>query len=251
MTMSHAEAEELLGAYVLDALPAAEARRMEDHLAECPEHVAAAAELRTTQSLLALTAGDVDPPPELRGRIVQAVAGSPPGSWAQSRRIAGVPAGVVPVQRASRMPQWAPRRAYLAVAVALLLSLGIGGLIGSRLSATQPALVAYYTFQGDAARAPGAEARLVYFRDRQQAVLAVSGLPRLTAGQVYEMWLIKSGVPVDEGISADPSGKVATQISGDLTKFDQLAITIEPGEQSLPTTTPILIGNLRTTSTRS
>jgi len=31
-------------------------------------------------------------------------------------------------------------------------------------------------------------------------------------------------------------------------RFDQLAMTVEPGEQQLPTTTPILIGNLRTSS---
>jgi hypothetical protein len=76
----------------------------------------------------------------------------------------------------------------------------------------------------------------------------VSGLPRLTAGHIYEIWLIKGGVPVDEGISADPNGNVAAAISGDVPRFDQLAITVEPGEQQLPTTTPILIGNLRTSS---
>jgi hypothetical protein len=80
-------------------------------------------------------------------------------------------------------------------------------------------------------------------------VLTASGLPRLTAGHVYEIWLIKGGVPVDEGINADPNGNLAAPISGDVPRFDQLAITIEPGEQLLPTTTPILIGNLRTGST--
>ncbi|TMD04846.1 MAG: anti-sigma factor [Chloroflexi bacterium] len=239
MTITHAEADELLGAYALDALTAAEARRLEEHLAGCPEQAAAAAELRTTQSLLALTAGEVQPPPELRQRIRQAVAANP----SQSGTVSGPAAAIVPIRRASRMPRWAPRRAYLAVAAALLVSLGVGGLIGYQLSQSQQPLA--YTFQGDPTRAPGADARLVYFRDRQQAVLTVSGLPRLTAGHVYEIWLIKGGVPVDEGISADPNGNVAAPISGDVPRFDQLAITIEPGEQQLPTTTPILIGSLR------
>ncbi len=243
MTMTHAEAEELLGAYALDALPDAEARRLEEHLAGCPEHAAAAAELRTTQSLLALTADEVPPPPELRQRIRQAVAVNP----SQSPTVSAPARRVVPIRRASRMPRWAPRRAYLAVAAAVLVSLGVGGLIGYQLSQSQQPLA--YTFQGDPTRAPGAEARLVYFRDRQQAVLTVRGLPRLTAGHVYEIWLIKGGVPVDEGIGADPNGAVAAQISGNVPRFDQLAITIEPGEQQLPTTTPILIGNLRTGAT--
>ena len=98
-------------------------------------------------------------------------------------------------------------------------------------------------------RAPGAEARLVYFKDRKQAVVAASGLPRLATGQVYEMWLIKDGVAVDKGISTSASGDLAAQLSGDLSQFQQFAITIEPKEEPVPTTKPILVGSLKTAST--
>jgi hypothetical protein len=43
-------------------------------------------------------------------------------------------------------------------------------------------------------------------------------------------------------------GKVGVQLSADLSQFDELAITIEPGEQQLPTT-PILIGHPRSGTT--
>jgi len=76
-------------------------------------------------------------------------------------------------------------------------------------------------------------------------VVAATGLPRLASGQVYEMWLIKGGVPVDKGISASSSGDIGAQLPGDLSQFQQFAITIEPGEQQLPTTKPILVGNLQ------
>lgn len=229
MTMDHREAEELLGAYALDALEADEAGRLEEHLASCNEHAAAAAELRQVESLLALTADDAEPPADLRGRIVQAVN--------EDRG-----AAPVPIRQAPRRPRWAPRPAYLAVVAGLLLALGVGGVVGYQLSQTQQLA---FTFPGDPSRAPGAQARLVYFKDRKQAVLSVTGLPRLSAGQVYEAWLIKGGQAVDEGVGTQANGSLGLQIPVDVSQFDQLAITIEPGEQSQPTSTPILAGQLR------
>jgi len=52
-------------------------------------------------------------------------------------------------------------------------------------------------------------------------------------------------VPVDKGVSTSANGDLAAQVSGDLSQFQQFAITIEPGEQPLPTTKPILVGNLQ------
>jgi anti-sigma-K factor RskA len=240
--MNCAEAEELLGAYALEALPEEEARRVEDHLRTCAEHRAAAAELRRTSALLPLTVEEGNPSPELRARIIEAVKATPAEPVAAAREARGTT--VVPLRRIARFPTWAGRASRLAVAAAIALALGVGGLIGYQLGHSAQAQVAY-TFQGDPTAAPGAEARLVYFKDRKQAVVAVSGLPRLGSGQVYEMWLIKNGVPVDKGISTSETGDLAAQVSGDLSQFQQFAITIEPGEQQLPTTKPILVGNLQ------
>jgi anti-sigma-K factor RskA len=243
-SLDEAEADDLLAAYALDALPEAEARRVEEHLRSCAEHRGAAAELRQTGSLLSLTTDELEPSPELRRRIVEAVKAAPGQSMAVDHRAPRSP--VVPLPR--RFPSWLPKPARLAVAATVAIGLGISALIGYQLGqiAAQPVA---YTFQGDASAAPGAEARLVYFKDRKEAVLAASGLPKLTSGQVYEMWLIKNGVPVDKGISASATGDLGAKLSGDLLQFQQFAITIEPGEQQLPTTKPILIGNLQGRST--
>lgn len=238
MSINCSQAEDLLGAYVLDALPDDETRRMEEHLASCREHAAAVAELGKTQSLLALTVDEGQPSPELRRRIVEAID-------------AGLPADPSPAtpsldaqrdRRIRHLPRWTLRPLHGAVAAAIVLSLALGGVIGYLLSqAGQPIA---YSFQGAPSSAPGATARLVYFKDRKQAVLTVSGLPRLAADHVYEIWLIKGVVPVDEGIGTGADGKLGVQLSADLAQFDELAITIEPGEQQLPTTTPILVGHL-------
>src|SRR5438874_2262224 len=106
--MNHAEAEELLGAYALDALPEDEARRVEEHLRGCAEHRAMAAELRRTSGLLPLTVGEGDPSPELRARIVEAVKAT------QRERLAPSPATETACRstRASaptRAATWGPR----------------------------------------------------------------------------------------------------------------------------------------------
>ena len=247
-SMTCAEAEELLGAYALEALPPDDLRRVEEHLRSCAEHRAMALELRRTSAALPLTVDEGDPSPELRARIVEAVKATPREPMPRMAPV--TPQGeargstVLSFRRRWRLSTWATRWSRVAVAAAVALALGIGGLIGYQLGHGSAPQVAY-TFQGDPTAAPGAEARLVYFKDRKQAVVAATGLPPLASGQIYEMWLINGGVPVDKGISSSASGDIGAQLSGDLSQFQQFAITIEPGEQQLPTTKPILVGNLQ------
>lgn len=243
--LTEPQADELLAAYALDALPEAEARRVEEHLRSCAEHRTAAAELRQTGSLLSLTADELEPSSELRRRIVEAVKATPARPLGAERQAPHAPLIARPKVR--RFPSWAAKPSRLALAATVAIGLGISALIGYQVGTVGARPVAY-TFQGDASAAPGAEVRLVYFKDRKEAVLAASGLPKLGPGQVYEMWLIKDGVPVDKGISSSTTGDLGARLTGDLSQFQQLAITIEPGEQQLPTTKPILIGNLQARS---
>ena len=85
MSITCREAEELLGAYALDALPDDEARRMAEHLATCQEHATATAELRQTQSLLALAVDDAKASADLRARIMSAVEAGPGAGRAETR----------------------------------------------------------------------------------------------------------------------------------------------------------------------
>jgi len=232
--MSCDEIEELLGAHALDALPEDSAAGVDRHLGRCPEQGDALAGLHKTASLLALTVEERRPPAELRQRIVEAIrsgaAPTAPPAQAAARR------------RGSGAPRWIPRRVHIAIAAVLaaMVVAAVGGyeLAGLRASRQE------WTFTGGA-QAPTAVAHLVYLTDRQQTVVTVTGLGQLSGSEVYQLWLIRGGAPVPEGISTAPGGNLGALIAGDITRYDTFAITVEPGERPQPTTQPILAGQLR------
>ena len=219
--LSEQEVDDLLGAYALGALAGPDLERVRDHLAGCDQHARAAAELKRVTPALGLSVADREPSPMLKGRILEAL---------QS------PAQIAP-RRQQRPWIWVAA----ATAAIVLLAAGIG--IG-RLSAPQPAPVQVTTWiiHGNA-QAPAAVARLVYFNRDHRAVVEITGLRPLSAGQVYEMWLFRGASPVDSGVAQAPSGTVVAQL-GDLANYSQFAVTVEFGEQPQPTSSPILIGKL-------
>src|SRR5207344_1927274 len=78
MTLSHTEIEELLGAYVCDAVDPDEAIAVEHHLQTCPKCRAEVAELREVTALLA-TADTPAPAPEgVWDRIASSLEEMPP-----------------------------------------------------------------------------------------------------------------------------------------------------------------------------
>lgn len=244
--LTHAEVDELLGAYALDALAESDRRRVEEHLADCEEHRRAAGELAAVTPRLALAVEEREPAPELRQRILDAIeqekrASSAPGSGAAPPS----DHAVVPLPRADRRARLGrqPTIAALAVAALFLLAVGIG--IG-RLSAGSPPSqqqLTTWTFTGNS-QAPGAVAHLVYFTAEHRAVLEVTGLKSLSPGHVYELWLFKGTTPIDAGVGQAPNGTLVAPLSADLSQYSQIAMTVEPGEQPKPTTSPILVGKL-------
>ncbi|MEO6798247.1 MAG: anti-sigma factor [Candidatus Dormibacter sp.] len=238
--LSCEQVEGLLGAYALDALTAPEATDVKAHLATCAEHRQVADELRETVSFLALAADEREPSSQLRDRVIASIR-----SVSSEPAVAEPKSGpvVVPIRRAPRLPRWAPRPAFTALAAGVLLAFGIGTYAGYRLGQQNADAVAY-KFTGSVL-APSAQADLIYLKDRHQTLLAVNGLPALAPGQVYEMWLIdKGGQPVPEGVATAPDGRITAQMDADLSKFKQFAITIEPGTRPVPTTRPVLQGSL-------
>ena len=238
--LTEAQADDLLAGYALEALTAEEAAQLEAHLRQCAAHQRAVAELRRTATRLALAVDDQEPAARLRQQVADAVRAA-----SQTAPASAVSPDVrLPLRKPSRpslWTRWNLRPGQLAAAAAIIIALGVGTLFGTRIAAPQQQT---WSFAGNQL-APGAQATLVYDRERHRAVLAVTGLPALGPGQIYEVWLIQSNAPVDAGVSGQAGGNVAVNISKNPTQFQTLAITIEPGEQTRPTTTPILVGSLR------
>ena len=72
--MNCEEAEDLIGAYALDALPDDEASPMRAHLVSCADHAARVAELRTVALELPALADPIPAPTGLRARVLDAIA---------------------------------------------------------------------------------------------------------------------------------------------------------------------------------
>lgn len=232
--------------YALDALDGQEFVPFTEHLRTCAICPGAVAEFRTTAAQLSFAAESMAPSPELRARILGAVAAE-----ASAERRQRVPMAPTPLPLRRRTPQ------IYALAAVLLLALGLGQLawnltLQRNLQQTRAELS---QAQGELSQAQGELAstrwqlaaaqsgqtitgEMVYLRDRQQAVLVVNGLPALQANQVYEVWLVNEGsAPVPQTVFLTAT----TAIQANLDQYQKIAITIEPGPRgSTAPTSPIL-----------
>ena len=111
--MTHAEIEELLGAYALDAVEAHEADVIEAHLRDCPRCRAEVADHRETAAMLAHVGAPA--PAGLWDRIAGSLEEPPPGLEL---------ARVVPLRPESRRRGQGWLRAVAAVAAAVIAVLG-------------------------------------------------------------------------------------------------------------------------------
>ena len=257
------EQQGFAAAYALDALDGDERRAFEAHLAAtaCPVCAAEIAATRALTAQLPLALAETEaamPSPALRARILDVIAAEeaasvPPlrpaepevdGSHASHPALAPLPAPAV--------ARWRAPQAYAAAAV-LLLSIGLG-LLGWNLDLQRQvrearverdqARAALATWTLSSTTGQPASGQVLYLREHQQAILIVNNLPPLPPDQVYQVWLIQNGQPQGAGILSTPTGETA--MPADMSRYQQIAITIEPGPNGspAPTSQPILAGRL-------
>jgi anti-sigma-K factor RskA len=230
LMMTHDEAVLLVAAYALDALDAAERAPFEGHVASCALCQREFAELQRVTVGLGLSGGAVEPPPDLKARVLaravaerQATPKAAPQQPLSSATVVQLPLG--PTRSAANPP--APRSpSWLALAASVVLAIGLGTYamsLRSRLSDADR-MIGEYSARLETVRDQLASERLratrlantinvlgapdivkVTLRGQADAPAAVGRayisasrgmifeteqLPVLPAGKVYQLWVI-------------------------------------------------------------
>jgi len=220
MNEDHSRWSDDLAAYVLDALEPEEAEAMERHLETCRECGAQLRWLRPATDLLPETVPRLQPPPELRERVMAEVRGD------VEQRSAAKAAG-------GRWRNFLLRPA-VGIAGAAVIAAGAGGYLiaddqGGDNQQTIPGP------QGGAVTA-----NLV--RQGDSGTLELTGLSPLPADEVYQAWVQRDGMVIPSSLFAPRAdGTASAAIPAHLDGADQVMVTREPkGGSPQPTHKPLV-----------
>jgi anti-sigma factor RsiW len=203
MTTNQDHLHELTPAYALDALADDERRAFEAHLAGCERCRADLAGLTETAGALGLAADAAEPPDGLRDRILAAA------------REEG-PSNVVAIGSHRR------RFAVLGAAAAVAAGLAIG---------------LYAAFSGGS---PNPRLALSAVTAQGVKTVTVSGFDAVSAGKIYEIWVIEGKMPHPAGFFPGGAKQVVT-LARPAPVGATIAVTLEPaGGSKLPTTKPLV-----------
>lgn len=254
MTQTHDQIVELLGAFALDAVDAAERAEIEAHLPSCPRCSAEVSEHREVAAALANSGGSA--PEGVWDRLVASLEEQPPAF-----RLPTAPSRPIDLaERRDRATGPAPsvRRPWLAAAAAVLVVVGVavgGWRIGADRNAGSPVVaadsietVAFEVLTDQEAqrlmmKSPdgNTQATVAIARDGSGFVFADS-LPRLGHDRTYQLWGIGPSGVISLGVLGASPGVVAFHVDPGL---ETLAITSEvAGGVPASTNDPLLLGRL-------
>lgn len=253
--MTHAEAMELGGLYVLGALAPHERAQVDGHLASCPESHAEFDELGGVVPALATLADPKGAPASLKNKVMadyRAGAGATAG--------AGAAVWTAPSSVSAPRPT---RQSWLGWAAAAMAVLLIAALAGwgyvNQSRASEDAQRQQALAQAiDVMSTPGSSVALLRGKDSAAGAsgfaafdaggagyLVLVDLPAAPGGRTYQAWYIANGTPTSAGLlSVDGQGFALLKLSA-LTGTEVIALTVEPaGGSDLPTGQPIVDGHL-------
>ncbi len=208
--------------YALHALPDDERDRIEAALVDSERADEFFDEVRAVREAMARAASAtaVEPPPQLRDRILAAASEDPVRLIGHSR------------------PERRWRTAVLAAAAAVAIGLGVVG-VNAVLRGTPQPMTAQQIFAAPDVQTvsgpipTGGRATFVFSHERNAGVLVMNDVTPPQEGTVYQMWLVGSGGATSAGTmdsaTVSPS---TTAVVPDLGNSTALAFTVEPGTGS-------------------
>ena len=245
--MVHDDYKEMIPARALDALDAAEARALDDHLSECAECRRELREWEATAAAMAVSANPLEPSPKVRERILTEI-----------RKDLSTPQ-VVPFRSTTRNI-WTSFGSLGSMAAVVLLAVLIVGLIvlwkqnraaqenlaavSRELETTRKELERQNEFfqivrspglkmveLAGNNRAVGANAKLAYDTSGR-ALLMANGLPGVPQGKEYQLWFIVAGRPPMPGKTFAPDNKGSATMKDLVPEIARggavFAVTLEP-----------------------
>lgn len=227
----------LAGAYVADALDAAERRAFEAHLADCVDCSAEVTGLREALGELSDSIA-TPPPPQLRNSVLAAIGKEP------------APVQTVTALRSRSAKRWL--WPATAAACAVIAAVGIGWGVqqhseasrsADRLSSITGVLTGVGTHTVTGPIGTNGHVTIVYSKNDEKLLLIGRGISAPPRGKTYQLWMISpQGAATSAGVFApDADGKVLLMASGDLAGTTQMGVSIEPeGGSAQPTVGSII-----------
>jgi anti-sigma-K factor RskA len=233
----------LAGAYALDALDDDERAVFEEHLKTCERCTDEVAGMRLTAAELSHTT-ETAPPAQLRGQVLSAIS--------QVRPLAPVVDNVIALRRArTSRSVWQ----FVAAACALV-AIAVSGWgysqhrDATRTASAQSSVQALLHAPDLRVKTTALEhgsGTLLYSTGERRVLLVGQGMPALPAGKTYQLWMLPAN---GQAVSAatfhpDRAGNMQLAVSGDLTGFARMAISVEPaGGSARPTLSTVQLLNL-------
>ena len=236
--MTHDETQELLGAYVLEAVTPEEKSSVEAHMSGCSICTAEVEQLRSVYGRLGLAAIEMDPPSALRTRLMNLVE-LDRAQWEaeQSKQNSAV---------AAQPQSWYERlRAFLGATSTRIAGVGAALVVAAAVViavlVNRNTLTVHIYHGGPvAAVVDGYDLRnvtaTVGVRSDHSTAISFSNLPALPHNLAWELWFIPAkGAPVPEG-GFNSGHNYSTHLPRSANGYAMAAVTIEraPGNWPAP-----------------
>jgi hypothetical protein len=227
---------DLVPAVALGSADARDIRRVERLAARDPILADELRAMRAAVDELAIAVPQREAPDHLRRRLMATVRAE-----ARTGREPLPPPAAAPIATAiERLRSWRPHAGTIA-AVASLVAVMLVWQVVLRVDPGADRGDVVTSAVAGTPVAPGVRGQVIHVPEEGAAVLRLSNLPELAAGEGYELWTLRDGRATSAGfLTAGPAGS-AMGAATDLVDVDALAVTVEQTtNRGTPTGVPLV-----------